>query len=98
VKSDSPETEFDMNTSSIQRQGALYPEHIMKEAAAIREARAYRIQQQSSLGLSVPNEAEVFVIARSQAAVDNCLQKRADSREQLKRVIARCEQLAVGAA
>lgn len=87
-----------MNTSSIHRQDALYPEHILKEAAAIREARAHRIQQLVSLGLSVPDEARIFATAKSQAAVDNCLKRRAESREQLKRAIARCEKLAVGAA
>lgn len=82
------------NSNSISRRDALYPEEIVKEALIIGEARANRIQQQSSIGLSVPDEALIFVIARSQAAVDNCLRRRAGSREQLKRAIARCEKRA----
>jgi hypothetical protein len=86
-----------MNTTRILRQDAIYPEEILREAAAISEARSYRIQQLTSLGLSVPDDPSGLVTARSRASVDNMPRQSRDSEQRLKRAIARCRKRAVRA-
>ena len=87
-----------MNDSTALRQSSLCLDQIAREAAAIEEARANKVQHLTSLGLSVPDAALTFVTARSRAAVDNCVRRRDVSGELITQIIARCEERAGRAA
>lgn len=86
------------DSTRISRQDALYPKEIVKEAAIIAETKRARIQQLTSLGLSVPDDSSLLTIARIYATVDTLSRRSRGAAERLRQAIARCEKRAGAAA